>query len=166
MKFLSHILYLAAGVTFSLNGTAGFIPTDGGGHVLITDIGDTNDSALICRSRIPISGGGDWYLHPAEMSTDEDDIISPPPVQGWLRNRATDSEGHQLVRLRRASATAEEGVFTCHIPGDFGTFVGIYYSSESQVYNFFHSGGWLYIITYIIGDFIPLYICSVSISVH
>ena len=38
------------------------------------------------------------------------------------------------MRLRRASATAEEGVFTCHIADDNNTpiarYVGIYYPSE------------------------------------
>ena len=121
-------------MTFSLNGNS--IPTNGSGHVNITDIDDTNGKALICRSGKAISSGGDWYLHPTEMSTDDDRIVSGdnggPDPRGWSRNRATDSEGHQLVRLRRATATAEEGVFTCHIPEDFGTpaSVGIYYPCE------------------------------------
>ena len=122
-------------MTFSLTGYDS-IPTDGNGCVLITDIGDSNDNALICRSRIPISSGGDWYLHPTEMSTDDSDRINPVngvPDRGWSRNRATDSEGRRLVRLRRISATVEEGVFTCGIPGDFGTFVSIYYPSELKI---------------------------------
>ena len=119
-------------MTFSLNGNS--IPTDGSRHVCVTTIGDNNEDVLICHSGKAISSGGNWYLHPTEMSTDDGDrIASPPPDRGWSRNRATDSEGHQLVRLSRATATAEEGVFTCHIPGDFGTpvSVGVYYPSES-----------------------------------
>ena len=51
--------------------------------------------------------------------------------RGWTRNRGDDS-GHQLVRLKRVSATSEEGVFTCNIPGDNNTprALGIYYPSE------------------------------------
>ena len=51
--------------------------------------------------------------------------------RGWARNRGNDS-GHRLVRLRRVSATAEEGVFTCDIPGDDNTprSLSIYYPSE------------------------------------
>ena len=69
------------------------------------------------------------------MSTDSGDRINPVngvPDRGWKRNRANDSEGHRLVRLRRNASTAEEGVFTCDIPGDFGTpvSVGIYYPSK------------------------------------
>ena len=47
-------------------------------------------------------------------------------------NRDRDS-GHLLVRLRRFTGTAEEGVFTCHIPGDNNTprSVGVHYPSES-----------------------------------
>ena len=54
------------------------------------------------------------------------------PDRGWRRNRANDSEDHQLVRLRRDSTTAEEGVFTCNIPGDDNTprYLGVYYPSE------------------------------------
>ena len=54
------------------------------------------------------------------------------PDRGWDRNGAVDSEGHQIVRLRRASGTAEEGVFTCFIPGDINTpiYLGIYYPCE------------------------------------
>ena len=120
-------------MTFSLRGNS--IPTNGSGRVLITAIGDTNGNALICRSEIP-TAGGEWYLHPTEISTDNDDrIASPPPDRGWSRNRATDSEGHRLVRLRRATDTAEEGVFTCHIPGDHNStrYLGVYYPSESWI---------------------------------
>ena len=76
--------YLATGVTFSLRGDS--IPTNGSGHVLITDInpsGYNNEDALICRSEIPISGHmqSDWYLHPTEMSLDDGDRISQVGVR-------------------------------------------------------------------------------------
>ena len=122
-------------MTFSLTGNDS-IPTNGSGRVLITDInpngnGRINEDALICRSGKPISGDGvgNWYMHPAEMSTNDSDRIVND--RGWNRNRGDDS-GHRLVRLRRYSATAEEGVFTCDIPGDFSTpvSVGIYHPSK------------------------------------
>ena len=127
-------------MTFSLRGDS--IPNNGSGRVLITDInpnGDSDEDALICQSEISFPGNnpfGDWYLHSTELSTDDHDrIVSNHgiPDRGWLRNRAIDSQGHYLVRLRRASDTADEGVFTCHIPGDSNTPVSldIYYSSES-----------------------------------
>ena len=124
----------SAGVTFSLTGYDS-IPTDGSGHVLITDInptGDNSQDALICHSETVVSSGGNWFLHPTEMSTDDDDRIVDNDPRRWRRNRGYDSEGYRLVRLRRSSATAEEGVFTCHIPGDINTprSVGIYYPSE------------------------------------
>ena len=68
--------------------------------------------------------------------TDEGDrIASPPADRGWLRNRGSDSEDRRLLRLRRGSRTAEEGVFTCDIPGDNNTprYLGIYYASESYL---------------------------------
>ena len=52
--------------------------------------------------------------------------------RGWVRNRGNDDSGHQLVRLRRRSTTAEEGVFTCDIAGDTNTprYLGVYYPSK------------------------------------
>ena len=140
---------MLSGVTFSLRGDS--IPTDGSGRVLVTDVNPDlypyieDAQNVICRSEIPISGQGvgDWFLHPTQMSTDHgndsnhdddgDRIVSPPPRGGWSRNRDNDDEGHRLVRLRRDSATAEEGVFTCNIPGDNNTprYLGVYYPSES-----------------------------------
>ena len=127
---------LLPGVTFSLRGNDS-IPTDGSGRVLITDInpnGHNDEDALICRSEIDTftSNGGDWFLDPTERSTDEGDRLDSSNPRGWNRNRGLDS-GHRLVRLRRGSATAEEGVFTCHIAGDNNTHraLGIYYPSES-----------------------------------
>ena len=127
-------------MTFSLRGNS--IPTDGSGRVRVTDIGDNNGNALICRSGKAISStsGGNWYLHSTEMSTDDGDRIVSGVDRGWSGYLSSNSKGHRLVRLRRSSATAEEGVFTCHIPGDFGTpaSVGIYYPSESYMHRKFH----------------------------
>ena len=120
-------------MTFSLTGYDS-IPTDGSGRVLITDIGNFDEDAFICRSERNdyTSYGGNWFLHPTEMSTATDDRIVTHNDRGWTRNR-DDVAGHRLVRLRRVSPTAEEGVFTCDIPGDNNTprYVGIYYPSES-----------------------------------
>ena len=131
-------------MTFSLRGNS--IPTNGNGRVLITDInptGDNDEDALICRSEIDtftssVGLGTNWYLHPTGMSTDEDDWIAPLDPRGWNRNRALDS-GHRLVRLRRTSATAEEGVFTCTIADDINTprALGIYYPSEFSDVHYF-----------------------------
>ena len=141
-------LYSTSGVTFSLRGVN--ISNTGDGRVLITDInpnGDNDEDALICRSEIPVSdthsSRGDWYLHPTMMSTDEADRIDPIKSvihiildRGWDRNR-DEGEDHELlvyrvVRLKRASDTAEEGVFTCNINGDINSprYHGIYYPSE------------------------------------
>ena len=128
-------MYFASGVYFSLRGVN--ISNTGDECVLITDI---EEEALICHSEIPLSHTrskrGDWYLHPTQMSTDEADRINNhkdiDPDRGWLRNRAYDSEGHRVLRLKRASDTAEEGVFTCNITGDINNprYLGIYYPSE------------------------------------
>ena len=122
------------GVTITLRGDS----IDGGTHVVISEInpdGDNNEDSLICRSGIPISEHGAWYLHRTKMSIENSDEIVVTDPRGWNRTTDMDSEGHQLVGLRRGSATAEEGVFTCHIPGDKNTpiSVGIFYSCEIYV---------------------------------
>ena len=128
------------------------IPTDGSGHLLITDISlhieQTNTSdedALFCVSSgnvaeiRPHYAEGDWYLDPEvdtttnrpsgiKISTREaTDVWSPltwcsNSVKGWTwgRNntRANNGNYHRLVGLKRASETAVEGKFTCHIPND------------------------------------------------
>ena len=133
MKKLLHF----PGVSFSLKGVS--IPNDGSGHVLITDInpnGENNEDALICRSEIPLSSRiGEWYLHPTRMSTNDGDRIMNPVDgvldRGWNRNR-DNQQGHRLVRLKKVSETAEEGVFTCIITGDNSTprYLYITYSCE------------------------------------
>ena len=139
-KYYSGVL----GVTLSLRGNS--IPTDGSGRIIITDInpdGDNDEDALICLSEVPISNGGDWYLHPTQQTADDSDRILSNDPRGWRRNRATVTnigETHRLVRLRRddsesSGGRALEGVFTCHFAGDSNTpvSVGIYYPSESHV---------------------------------
>ena len=139
------VLYFPSGVTFSLRGVN--ISSAGDGRVIITDInpnGENNEDALICRSEIPLFGAvsnkGDWYLHPTQMSTDDADRINPVnniiANRGWRKKRDNVSEvyskDHRVVRLKRVSDTAEEGVFTCDIGGDLNSpkYLGIYYPSE------------------------------------
>ena len=140
-KYYSGVL----GVTLSLRSNS--IPTDGSGRIVLTDInpdGDNNDDALICRSELSISNGGNWYLHPTQQTTDDSVRIQDHDPRGWARNRATftisGSGTRRLVRLRRDDSIASggralEGVFTCDIPGDSNTpvSVGIYYPSEPYV---------------------------------
>ena len=135
-----YVFGVHAGLIVTLNNVS--IPTDGSEGILITDInpsGDNNEEALICHSELSADDTiGDWYLHPSQQSTDDDDRIMHPmgrggtPDRGWNRNRDIDPEGRPLVRLRRVSATAEEGVFTCNIPGDTSgpISVVIYHPSE------------------------------------
>ena len=143
LQYYSGVL----GVTLSLRDNP--IPTDGSGRIVITDInpdGDNDEDALICRSELPISSGGNWFLHPTHQTTqhttDGSVRIESIDSRGWYRDRAiVISFGfRRLVRLRRDDSVASggralEGVFTCDIPGDTNTpvSVGIYYPSESHV---------------------------------
>ena len=66
-------------MTFSLTGYDS-IPTNGSGHVVITDISRNNMDALICRSENVTSQEGNWYLNSNQQSTDADDRIDPKRV--------------------------------------------------------------------------------------
>ena len=118
-----------------------FIPTDGSGSLLITDISlhirltsTRDEEALICRSSRHIGElrsfmrSTDWYLDPeVKIATN---IVSGERIsqrsddRGWTMNRGhvrVNGEGspfHKVVRLKRASETALEGKFTCSILGD------------------------------------------------
>ena len=114
------------GTSLSLNGMS--IPTDGSGRIRITDINtESSDGGLICRS----SGNLDWYLHPTEQTTAESSrIVGNRDPRGWTTTKYTESNGDEVVVLRRVTTGAsQEGVFTC---GDSSTAisVGVYYPSE------------------------------------
>ena len=87
-------------------------------------------------------------IHPTEQSIEEEDRIANSPQsmndRGWRRTRDRIPgvfTPRRLVRLKRVSDTAVEGVFTCHIPGDIPTpvSVGIYYPSEIMLMLNVHS---------------------------
>ena len=99
------------------------------GHLLFS-----NYSRNILPEPTTETGLGSWYYHPFEPSTLWLDRINSYYSRhvGWIANVYIDSEGHRVVRLKRASDTAKEGVFTCHIPGDMSNpiSVEIYHPSE------------------------------------
>ena len=128
-----------SGVEFFLRGRS--IPTDGSGHLLITDISLHNgqistrdEKALICRScrnvkELRSSSTFDvWYLDPevntATNAVTGERISGGSDERGWTVNRekvhvnGEESPLHRVLRLNRVSETALEGKFTCHIPND------------------------------------------------
>ena len=107
------------------------------GYVTISDIGTTNDSALICHTNRPASGGnsgGDWYgPHGNKVSGNRNNIT----VQGLARNRE-----EMIVRVfkRTSGSSPKEGIYHCVIEDSHSTehalYVGLYNngygSGESQ----------------------------------
>ena len=116
-------LVLHTDVYLSLNGIV--IPNHG--YVEISDIGSTDDSALLCHTNNPPptpSGisGGDWHAPDGTR-------VSGTDVPGFTRNR-----GSTVGRLKRASGTAAEGVYQCTIEDAASTpqmvYVGLYNTGE------------------------------------
>ena len=126
------------GVYLSLNDD--IIPNNG--YVMISDIGSTEDTALICHTNRPatVSGGvdffhsgGDWVgpsgvaVGGLTMGTDN--------VPGFMRNRDP-----MIVRLLRNTATDPplEGIFHCEVEDNTFTqqtvYVGVYNSGEGTMY--------------------------------
>ena len=103
-------------------------------YVLISDIGSTSDTALICHTNRPASinnfnSGGDWFGPNNTRVNSNDD------VPGFRRNRAP-----MILRLLRNTATdpATEGIYYCvmedHRAIPHTVFVGLYYSGRGIMY--------------------------------
>ena len=126
-----HGLY-ATDVYLSLNDD--IIPNHG--YVVISDIGSTDDTALICNTNRPAiygKSGGDWF-GPSGIVVGGL-TIGTSNVPGFMRNR-----GPMVVRLLRNTATdppsgiPSEGIFHCEVEDDTFTlqtvYVGVYNSGR------------------------------------
>ena len=74
---------------------------------MISDIGSTDNTALLCHTNRPASGsssGGDWFAPDGGKVGN----VGSTTVPGFERNR-----GPMLVRLRRNDGTPEEGIYHC-----------------------------------------------------
>ena len=129
-----------------------YIPTDGSGRLLITDISLTygqtqtsNDSALFCHATKDLGmvrelDIGDWYLQPDfDTTTAIGERIDGGNDRGWMRERGNVNVSrsfYRQVRLKRVSETAVEGKFTCHIPEDSNNnkYLFILYPSEYETH--------------------------------
>ena len=116
---------VCSGVYLSLNGD--IIPNHG--YVMISDIGSTDNTALLCITNKPappgdVNSGGDWFA-PDGVRVG---VLASTAVPGFGRNK-----GDMVVRLRRNSDTEpEEGIYYCVVEdSDFITqtvYVGLYHS--------------------------------------
>ena len=162
MILLSQFFVLQSGVEFLLSDnfihgpilrttilSGDYIPTDGSGLFLITDISLTNgqtqtsnDTALFCHATRDVAKVrkldiGDWYLQPDfETTTAIGEIIDD---RGWTRDRGTVNVSgiyYRRVRLKRVSETAVEGKFSCQFPGDKNNnkYLFILYPSEYETH--------------------------------
>ena len=115
--------------------------------MVISDIGSTDDTALICHTNRPatitdIAGdkhsGGDW-IAPNGMTVGFGGIHTGDNVPGFIRRR-----GPMMVRLLRntATGTLSEGIYHCLVEDDT--------LAEQTVYvGLYRSGGGMYIYIYI-----------------
>ena len=109
------------------------------GYVVISDIGSTDDTALICHTNHPATlsnnahSGGDW-VGPDETRVNGND------VPGFRRAR-----GPMMVKLLRNTATdsPSEGIYQCLVEDDTNTLqivhVGLYSSGGGIILIFMHS---------------------------
>ena len=113
----------------TLNGD--YIPNHG--YVMISDIGSTDDTALICNTNRfgnisnphGPNSGGDWHAPDGTIVGD----VGSGDVPGFERNR-----GPMVVRLHRntGTGTPSEGIYYCVVEDDTFTdqtvYVGLYNS--------------------------------------
>ena len=105
------------------------------GYVVISDIGSTNDTVLICHTNRPATlnnnanSGGDWFA-PNGMTID----FGGTSVPGFRRNR-----GPMMVRLLRNTATdpPSEGIYHCLVEDDT-------FTEETVYVGLYNSGGGIY----------------------
>ena len=111
-------------VFLSLNGAV--IPDHG--YVDISDIGYTDDNnALLCVTNHPgTPNTGNWYGPDGTK-------VDGTSVPGVIRNR-----GPMVVRLKRTTGTAPEGIYWCSIPVTASTqqimYVGLYNTGRGNVW--------------------------------
>ena len=115
-------MYIADNIDLRLTLRGNNIPHDGSGRILITNINPTGSNSDTLTCHYGIFEDGDWYIW--------NDKIDETYSRGWstyaFRSPTT---GQTQLGLRRVSATAEEGVFTCRISND-SISVGIFYPSK------------------------------------
>ena len=100
---------------------------------MISDIGSTDNNALLCHTNRPASGGtsgGYWFAPDGENVGG----IASTDVPGFERNRAP-----MIVRLRSNDGTPEEGIYRCEVEdADNITqtlYVGLYNSGGGNEWN-------------------------------
>ena len=136
MSTVIHNIF--ADVYLSLNDV--IIPNHG--YVVISDIGFTENTALICNTNRPVinnfnkrHSGGDWY----GPSGTRVGGIGSNDVPGFVRTK-----GRMVVRLLRNTATdpPDEGIYHCVVEDDTTTehtlYVGVYNSENGKVYNYLY----------------------------
>ena len=104
-------------------------------YVMISDIGSTNNSALLCNAKLPVKNnqhyaGGDWY----GPHGDRVGGVGSDNVPGFIRTRY-----HMIVRLLRNTATdpPSEGIYHCMVEDNTLTehtlYVGLYNGENGEL---------------------------------
>ena len=113
-------------VYLSLNGD--IIPNHG--YVEISDIGSTDDSALLCHTNRPPppggrNSGGDWFAPTGTR-------VFVTDVPGVTLSRAA-----KVVRLKRTSGDPPEGIYRCSLLDNTSEviylYVGLYNSGQGCI---------------------------------
>ena len=121
LLFWSLVEVNSQSVYLSLNGTIIL----NHGYVRISDIGSTDNTALLCITNKPTRGGnsgGEWFAPDGTR-------VAGTAVPGFKRNR-----GPMVVRLLRntATGTPAEGIYDCVVEDDTfraqTVYVGLYNS--------------------------------------
>ena len=127
-----NIIIMFPGVYLSLNGD--IIPNHG--YVVISDIGSTDNTALLCHTNHPATfgggsnSGGDWFAPDGTRFSGLD-------IPGFVRNRSP-----MLVILqRRNDGTPEHGIYHCEVENADNIiqtlYVGLYNNRGGKMGSYF-----------------------------
>ena len=96
---------------------------------MISDIGSTDDTALLCHTNRPpaigsSNSGGDWIAPDGTR-------VNEMEVRGFTRNR-----GPMVVRLKKTTGSPAEGIYYCKIANSSNAVknvhVGLYNSGNGK----------------------------------
>ena len=143
---------MSSGVYLSLNGD--IIPNHG--YVVISDIGSTDNTALLCHTNRPpphdsANSGGNWFA-PNQTR------VYMNKVSGFRRNR-----GPMVVRLLRNTATdpPAEGIYHCEIEDNM-------FKKQPVYVGLYNSGGGMYIqhtyMIYMTVKIVVVFLGNITIS--
>ena len=125
---------LPAGASLSLILSGRMLQTQ---HILVTDVGQRYEDALICVYRSDkFASGSNWY-----QKLKQNETFTKLPLNehhsGWFNKKQWHDPNTTIALIRKMGTVASEGTFICRAGGGGSVSVNIHYPSELSLHMFF-----------------------------